>query len=352
MSKKFKLVFCLAVGMLMMGGASAQVVQKFNLETHYGFIIPHAEELVPISNTNPIGFQFSYSRMGLSKEAWEVCNCFFEWGFQFNYHDFNNPSVLGRAYTTSTFFEPILFRQDKWNLSIRSGIGLSYLTQVYHEETNPENTFFSAPLSFLLFVQPKLNYRLTENLDGNLSVVYNHISNGGQSQPNRGMNYPMVGLGVTYFPNRMDFPSFSPKSLTRGMRYYAEVFGTRRQNPVRDDREFALGVGVGAYHTLTEINALGLGGEFIQDQSLNLAFEDESGFIAAPFVSHHLLFGRFEFAQRFAYYAAKPEGYNDHTFYQRYILQYRVWQGLHLGASLKTHGHVAENVDIRMQWKF
>ncbi|MBS9525169.1 acyloxyacyl hydrolase [Litoribacter ruber] len=330
----------------------AQTVQKLNAEIKYGFIIPHAEDLRPVSSTNPIGLQLTYSQMGLSQEAYEVCNCFFDWGVQLNFHDFNNRDILGQAISVSTFFEPILARWDKMNFSIRGGIGTSYLTRVYDEQDNPENQFFSAPLSFLIYLQPRLNFQISESWDGNLSLFYNHISNGGQSQPNRGMNYPMLGGGATYYFDRQPFPDYSPKRVKGGVRYYAEVFSTQRKSEMREGRDWVLGFGAGAYHPVSGINALGLGGELAHDQSLNQAEEVGEGFIAAPFISHHFLFGRFEFAQRFAYYASKPDNYTSNNFYQRYILQYRVWEGLHLGASLKSHAHVAENIDVRVQWKF
>ncbi|WP_185974370.1 acyloxyacyl hydrolase [Litoribacter populi] len=332
--------------------SNAQKIQKLNAEIKYGFIIPHAEDLRAVSNTNPIGIQLTYSQMQLSKEAYEICNCFFDWGVQLNFHDFNNPDVLGQAFSVSTFIEPILVRLKNINISLRSGIGTSYLTRVYDEEDNPENQFFSSPLSFLIYLQPRLNFQISESLDGNLSLFYNHISNGGQSQPNRGMNYPMLGAGVTYYFDRQPFPEHAPKKLKSGMKYYAEIFSTQRKSEFREGRDWVVGVGAGAYHAVSGINALGLGGEFINDQSLNQSEEIGNGFIAAPFISHHFLFGRFEFAQRFAYYASKPDNYTTNNFYQRYIIQYRVWEGLHLGASLKTHAHVAENIDMRLQWKF
>ena len=30
---------------------------------------------------------------------------------------------------------------------------------------------------------------------------YNHISNGGLKQPNKGINYPTLALGLDYIPN-------------------------------------------------------------------------------------------------------------------------------------------------------
>lgn len=339
--------------MIAIGGSYAQTIDQFGLEGQYGIIIPHAVDLRGISSSNPYGIQLGYSRLNASKESWEVCNCFYYLGLQLSVHDFGNPDILGQANTISGFFEPILLSGKSWDITLKSGMGLSYLTRVFDEETNPENLFFSSPLSFLIFLQPKLNYQLSDKLDVNVSLLYNHISNGGQRQPNRGINYPMVGVGLSYVLDRQKLPQYEPYEEAKNWNYYVDVFGTNRKTGIGDQRRYLLGTSAGAYYKFFPISALGGGLELYNDQSL--IGEDENffgGFIAAPYAAHHFTFGRFSFSQRFAYYLQKPSGYIDNTFYQRYIIQYGFMNNLQLGVGLKVHGHVAENIDFRLGWKF
>jgi hypothetical protein len=65
------------------------------------------------------------------------------------------------------------------------------------------------------------------------------------------------------------------------------------------------------------------------------------------------LFGRFDFAMRYAGYLYKPEGYQeDRDFYQRDTLNYLLGKNFRIGAGLKAHGHVAEYMDFRVGWRF
>jgi len=334
-------------------GSLAQTSDQFGLEGQYGTIIPHAVDLRGISSSNPYGIQLSYSRLNASRESWEVCNCFYYLGLQLSVHDFGNPDILGQANTLSGFFEPILLSGKSWDFTLKNGMGFSYLTRIYDEETNPENLFFSSPLSFLIFLQPKLNYHVSDHLDLNVSVIYNHISNGGQRQPNRGINYPMVGIGLSYVIDRQKLPHYEPFHETYKWNYYVDIFGTNRKTGVGDQRRYLLGGSAGAYYQIFTVSGLGGGVELYNDRSL--IGEDDNffgGFIAAPYASHHFTFGRFNFSQRFAYYLQKPSGYTDHTFYQRYIIQYGLMKNLYLGVGLKVHGHVAENIDFRLGYKF
>ncbi|WP_035805090.1 acyloxyacyl hydrolase [Lunatimonas lonarensis] len=330
-----------------------QSVTRMGSEAQYGFIIPHASDLVPVSQTNPVGLSLRYDRMRLDKKRWDACNCFHYLGLRLTHHRFGNPDVLGHATTLAGSFEPILFRAARWQVSLASGMGASYLNRVYNETTNPENTFFSAPISFLLFVSPHIQYALTEKWSANIAFHYNHISNGGQRQPNRGMNFPTLGLGAYYYLQTPEFPGYLPEELNNRWNPYLEVFATMKNNPIANTRSPAVGTSIGAYRKVTGINALGGGWEGTWDQSLSAGTEKDDLINHGVFVAHHFLFGRFDFSQRMAFYLRKPENYQpDKSFYQRYAILYRLSKHLRAGASMKTHGHVAENIELRMGYVF
>lgn len=326
---------------------------KMGIETQAGFIIAHSSDLIPVSQSNPIGIKFSYDRIRLDKEKWETCNCFHYLGLHLSHYNFNNPEVLGSATTVSGSFEPILWKNNHFQLTLYSGLGLSYLSSVYDEETNPTNSFFSAPVSFLLFVSPRFLWHFQENLSFNLSMNYNHISNGGQRQPNHGMNFPMIGIGLSYIPRTIHFPKYKPTPAQPGWNVYLEGFGTLRENPSGDGRLPALGISLGSYYRTGNITGLGGGLESGWDRSIIETSKTQTALTHAVYFAHHLLFGRFDFNQRMALYLHKPQIYQpDKSFYQRYSLTYQVTDHLKLGTSLKAHGHVAENIEFRMGYVF
>jgi hypothetical protein len=227
------------------------------------------------------------------------------------------------------------------------GVGVTYITKVYDAETNPRNTFFSAPLSFLLYVKPAVTYSFHDNWAVSASFAYNHISNGGQKKPNRGMNYPMAGLGLHYFVKNDPLPTYVRDNFNGSWEYYIDGGVNVRDTP-DGSREPNFNLNIGAYRKILPIVGLGGGVEMSYDLSL---MDDDGGqgaFLPALFVANHFLFGRFDFSQHFAIYLAKPEGYMaDRTFYQRYTLHYALTEKFRLGAGIKAHGHVAELLDIR-----
>ena len=322
------------------------------MESSYGFIIPHSSELRPISDSNPFGLSVQYQQMKKDKKNWEACNCFHYLGIQASYHNFGNPDVLGAAYSLSGTFEPILWKKGPFYLSLLSGMGVSFLDQIYDSVDNPENLFFSSPISFLIYVNPKFEYRLAESWGVNLSLAYNHISNGGQSQPNKGINYPMFGIGVNYYLESAPFPTHKKSLLSSDIQWYLETAYTHRESNWSHGRKPVFTLLGGFYKSFTAINGLGAGIELTKDYSLEVENKRTEALMPAPFIAHHFLFGKFDFNQRMAVYLNKPAGYNDFIFYQRYSLMYRVINDFSMGFSLKVHGHVAENIDFRIAYRF
>lgn len=329
-----------------------QSVKRVGTEVGYGFIIPHSPELKPFANNRPFGINTHVQWMGLAEKNWKACKCFHYLGLMLSYHNFNDRQVLGSATSLSATFEPIIWKKSNWTLSVLSGMGISYLNRVFDEVENPDNVFISSTLSFLLFLSPKFEYRISPQFGATSSFVYNHISNGGRSQPNKGINYPIVNFGVNYYLHTFDYPLFERQETVKNPFFYTEVGYTNRKVEGEERRAPSISLVLGVVKPFTPINGLGAGIELNKDFSLPVENNRLEALMPAPFVAHHFIFGRFDFSQRIGIYTQKPIGYVDNLFYQRYVIKYKFYEEFSMGISLKAHGHVAENIDFRIGWAF
>ncbi len=164
-------------------------------QIHYGFIIPHSKAIQDISDTNPIGFELNRSKLRTSLRDWQVFNAYWISGMEARYFNFQNPEILGGVFDLSVFAEPVIRHRNNYLFTIRGGAGVSYHTKIYDELENPLNQFFSSRISFPLFVDARIKYRVSSQTFLTLSACYNHISNGGVRQPNKGMNFPTLSAG-------------------------------------------------------------------------------------------------------------------------------------------------------------
>lgn|SRR5690554_784860 len=347
---KVKLFLLMAIFCLDMHDGRSQTVLRFGAKGSVGTIIPHSSDLLPLAQTKPLGFNGSVQYMGTGAKSWEVCNCFYYLGLDLFYYNFNHPSVLGSASGISGTFEPMLWRNGPWRLSLASGIGFSYLNKVYDPVDNPDNLFFSQHLSFLLFVSPTLEYRISPGWSAHTGIAYNHISNGGQKQPNKGMNFPAVSIGAFRYLSREDLPDYEKPPFAHSWQRYTSLAFTTKSAAGGSNRKPVVMLAAEAYHPLGPVNALGLGVDIDKDYFLDTEKSFWESMTAAPFIAHHFTLGKTDFSQSMAIYFYKPENIDNHRFYQRYILRYRVLSHLSAGIGLKAHGHVAENIDVRLAW--
>jgi hypothetical protein len=329
---------------------------------HYGFIIPHAEDLKPISESNIWGFQIDISRLGVSPGAWSNCNCYSRLGFSFDFFDYRNPEILGHSYNLAFFFEPYFNFKSRSRLSLRAGIGLTYLDKVYDVESNPSNLFYSSKISGLLLLNLSYNFMINDQYQLNFAINYNHISNAGVKMPNKGMNFPTVSLGLDYILNPQ---KLEPKKKSLGLRdkkflKYSRLFWSIRSVDADSLNErknnLMIGLEAGIIKSLSNINGLLGGMEFSYDGSFqelsNRMGQNYSPFIFSIHLGHAFVIGKISFTQQMAWYVYRPFPSASESFFQRYGIYYRIGKMVSIGFSLKAHGHVAEHMDMRIGVEF
>ncbi len=339
------------------------VRQQIGAQVHTGFIIPHAPDLRAISQSRPVGVELTYSRTALSRAAYERCNCFARVGAYANYFAYNNPAELGRTFGTGVFFEPLIRYQKPLYFSTRATAGLSYLTRIYDAETNARNTFFGSPLSGLLALSTSAHLRLSHHVDLSVTASYNHISNGGIRQPNRGMNFPTVGLGLTYHPAPTPFPDprrWPRTSLTSRFTKRLMAFGSVRTLPqtahFSERAGWLWGLTATAGYRVSRFNALTGGLEFIDDgyvrEQLQRANVRADHHQLALLGGYELWLGRYVFATHLGWNVYQPAPNLNGRMFERYQLLYTFRERYLLGVGLKAKLNVAEGFDLRAGVRF
>lgn len=327
-------------------------------QLHYGFIVPHSRVFRPISQTNPWGVEVNVSKLSVTEKAWNVCNCYANVGLAFNYFNYQNPQILGNSYNLILYGEPFLSYTDPFFLKLKGGMGITYLDQVYDEADNPENVFYSAPISFILLLNVSLNYSINKKTFFKLAANYNHISNGGYKLPNKGINFPTVSAGIEYYldgavpvPRTRNYDQDEEKWIK-----YIRLFGNMRtvsaEGQFDEARELMAGIETGIIRRVSKINGLMVTLEASYDGYYKEKNIRRGGSYDHHVVSllggHTFIFGRFYLSQQFAYYLYRPYPANEHSFFQSYAVHYRLGKAFSIGGSLKAHAQVAEYMDIRV----
>lgn len=332
----------------------------FNLSQHFGFIIPHAQELKSISRSAVTGVQLEAGYLWTHPSAYRQTNSYARLGLGYQYMDFGNRSVLGQAQNLSVYLEPYLGFRKKIQTAFRFGLGACYLNNVHHPVKNPENQFFSSPISFVTYLALTSRWAFHPNWRLAGSAFYNHISNGGAKMPNKGINYPTASIGIEYCPKGEYFPKPLPR-LNGPFPWHIRVeAGFSLKNTPQDWDENPKAVPILNILALLDkqfsaIQRLGIAIELSEDRytkadfhqkKLNLAHQN-AGFG----IQHGFVLGKFSLTQAYMVYLFNEKP-NHAVAYQRYGIFYHFIPTVYVGGTLKAHRHVADIFDIRLGWQY
>jgi len=256
------------------------------------------------------------------------------------------------------FVEPYFTYKGPLKFSLRGAVGITYLNKIFNEQTNPENLLFSTNFSFYLALSLNVNYHISDTYAINLSGNYNHISNGGQKQPNKGMNFPTFSIGVDKIINytALKKKPESLKSFTTSFRYYTGAFASLRSSDREAEATNHLLIGLvgGLLKPLSGINGVNGGVELWYDYSdREIARQREindNAFSSSITAGHHFSIGNFYFLQQFGFYLTRPKNIQKNWLYQRYSFWYSIGRSKRwtIGASLIAYGKVADHMDGRL----
>lgn len=337
----------------------APTLLDIGIQAHTGFILAHSAAIASLANSRPVGAELTISRMRLTQKAYEACNCLARVGAYASFIDFGNRPVLGQQWGTGVFFEPLLAHGRRAQLSVRATAGVSYLTRVFDARTNPDNLFFSMPLSFWLGLGLQTRIRLTNRWHLMLAANYNHISNGGTRQPNKGMNFPTLSAGLGYVLKSGTIPPrslWARQPLSQRWTARALLVGTVRVLPQTgafpEQAKSVWGLMATGGYRLNRFHALTGGLEFTQDGFVQGQIRRDgrqtNAAQLAVLAGYELWQGRYSFTIHGGWNLLEPGDPYTEPFFQRYQLLYRISNRLTAGVGLKAHAQVAQGFDARL----
>jgi hypothetical protein len=336
--------------------------KAYSIKPHYGFVILHSQDVAPIGKSYPYGLGIEIFNHYNSEKSFDNCLCFPRLGVSTVFWNFDNPEILGYGVTSVFFVEPFFGANRRFSYSFRAGIGPAYATNPFDEIQNPDNLSYSTRISFALMVASTINLKISDRFFLNLSANYNHISNGGMREPNKGINYPTLSFGLDYYPISPEFPDFAKKDwraeLKNKTKFHAFLFGTAKQVSRADGlkRYPVIGLDVRVSRRVSRLNALNLGAAFFDDRAHREEMK-RAGIVGIDYkkagllAGNEFLLGRFIFSQQFGVYIYNPYK-RDADVFQRYGLNISFAKRMIAGVGLNAHGHVADFLELRFGVSF
>ena len=335
---------------------------SIGLGIQHGFIFAHSRAVQNTKGANPTGIELSFGWQRNDTETWNLCNCFPKKGLLLFYYDYD-VRILGKSFGAAYFLEPVYKVGNKTFFSFRGIAGLAWLTNPFDSIHNLTNQSYSSAIGGYLLLGIGLSYIINTQWWLNTTINYQHISNGGLRQPNKGINWPTAGISVIYQKNPRPYYK-APHSKEKfwkdyPLRWDIGIFGIAKRGTDENGNSHRMpliGGTIQAGKQVGRINMLTFGAELYGDRSLSMQLKRDSinasDLRAGLLIGHEFLLGKFSFSQRLGVYIFNQTPYYDQI-YHRWGIHYFMNKHLGIGMQLKAHKHVADFVDLRItySWK-
>lgn len=328
---------------------------SWGAQTHYGSIFAHSEAVENTAGSRPFGIEANAIWQKISQKVWDNCHCTPKTGISLSYYNYDN-RYLGHSLNAGYFLEPTFRLAKRWELSLRGTFGLSYLTNPHHPIRNPNNQSYSLPISVYLLAGVGNHLKINDKWRAGLFLNYQHISNGGLKDPNKGINWITSSLSVLYTPNpvaipvreRSKFERKTPIHMT-----FSALLASKTAQVGDKRRHLIVGLQGQASKQISRLSELSAGLEGYHDAATAKRLENEqiegNGWRVGVLAGHQFVLGKFRFSQQIGYYLYQNNPYFD-AWYHRWGITYYPKPAWGIGFSLKAHKQVANFVDFRVAY--
>jgi hypothetical protein len=326
----------------------------FGVGIYGGFVLVHAQTVQSTKGALPVGVELTYAWQRRNQHNDRLCRCVPGNKISIAYFDYQS-EVLGKGLLAAYTIQPMYPLNKGKYFSFRAGGGIGYLTRPFDQARNPENMSYSVHFTPYLALGAGLWFPFGKNWMFNSSILYQHASNGALRQPNEGLNWPTLGLGLSYQTSSIQrtYEPSSNKDFERsGIRWDIGVYGGRR-NILRDipvdEYAFIGGISLQAVTRVGKISNLigGLAVHFDGDARKLIALHNYSKKPIAIGIQagHEFALGRVLFSQRLGAYVYKPNP-TLNRIYHRWGLTFRFDRHWAAGIQMLAHLQKAYLTDL------
>ena len=320
----------------------------------------HTPDLAQAITGHPEGVMVSFFKKTHGHQEWQSAYNFPDYGGYFLYQDFKS-DILGKNYAIGAFYN---FYFLKRHLTFKVAQGIAMTTNPYDRENNFKNRAFGS--KYMANTDFILNYKKENVIDKfgfQTGFIFTHFSNGRLKSPNSGINTYNFNVGVNYnidnIPNKPRDSTYRKMSFREPVKYNILLRAGFNESPtVGSGQKPFYHIGFYADKRLNRKSAIQLGTELFLTTANKEYIKYRA--VAFPedhldantdykrvgvFVGHELFINRISIETQLGYYIYQPYKF-DAAIYDRLGMKYYISKKIFTGLSVKTHGFLAEALEV------
>lgn len=204
---------CLFTSILLYGAALLMQVQQvrgqeplegigFEAVTKYTHMIKHTPKFKGPMPAFCYGADLNVLFQTYGRKPWHQLTNFPLVGVGISYMNYNMPDIYGFAIGINPNITLPLIRHDRWEWTLRAGMGVSFVNRYYNVKTgsNSQNVAIGGHFNNISPFATDIRYKINKNWQVQAGFNFTHVSNASFQQPNLGLNNYGYHIGARYFP--------------------------------------------------------------------------------------------------------------------------------------------------------
>ena len=334
---------------------------KLQVNYHFGVALPEYEFLTYIIDDYVQSVDISLIKETIGKNYWQQIFKYPEYGVSLYYSTLGNNEILGKEIALTGFFRVNFISRSRFRFYNRTGAGFSYVSRKFDFDDNFLNVAVGSHFNMHFNFRLGVNFSLSEKIELNTGLSFDHFSNANISEPNLGLNNLSAYGGLSYRlgqkieKKKHEIPDHIKK-------FNIETFlsiGAKHTRALTSKTFLTSSAAFEINWELLRTFRLGTGVDLFYDSSVKTQMEDDGqdyksaySFQSGIHLSQALVYNRCSIILQEGIYVFLLNHLNNKRMYNRLIFKYMITEYLSVRIAMKSHLHILDYPELGVGYKF
>lgn len=319
---------------------------QLGVNAHLGWNLPEYQFISFYTNDYIRSIDVNLTKEATGKNEWERLFNYPSCGISLFYSSLGNDDLFGRELALTYFFKVDLINREKFNFYNRTGIGLSYVSQKFDLVDNYRNVAVGSNGNIHFTMRWGADYEITDQLELDAGISFDHFSNGNTAEPNLGLNYLTGYAGVNYrLGDRSEriTAELSPLVRENSFALFTSI-GGKATRSLSSGYFLTSSLALEAERSVWRALYLGVGADLFYDSSqetqltaIGKSYKPIQSFQTGIHLTQTLRYRKFSLSIQEGFYIGLKENTEGKPMYNRGIIRYRISDKLWIRIAMKSH---------------
>lgn len=200
-------------------------------QSHYGTFLTQSPKAAYIRDSYTFYNELYYQQQTDGQKPWHAANRFPQWGMAVFYGGTGSRRYMGNMAAVFPFINIPLVKKKSFTSKLRAGMGLGWVQKPYDKANNHKNVLIGSHLNGYMGFLWQNEIKVTGRLYVNAGFSFSHLSNGGSTLPNLGLNMPAATVGLRYGSAEKMSNEKTPRFQKTKLQYALYASGGVKQAP-------------------------------------------------------------------------------------------------------------------------